>query len=263
MLSQKASILETLPGTTESPLTPAAGPTQIPPRIAVRASGTNSCPPGGVKDTRVAARGESPAHLTDEELLTRLQKGEWHLFAILVRRYESALFHYLWRKLGDYELAEDVFQTTFTQVFAKIRQYEPGRPAKPWLYRIATHQAIDAHRARLRRQPHQALSALAPLPDAASMSLWENLPGSEAEPVKQLETAELQQAIRRAVQELPQPFQEVIQLAYFEGLKYQEIAEVLAIPLGTVKSRLHKAMSKLAEAWQEIAARSDPDSPTP
>jgi len=210
----------------------------------------------------VQESGQSPASLTDEEILTRLQAGDWELFAELIRRYETPLFQYLWRKLGDYELAEDVFQVTFTQVFAKIQYYEPGRPAKPWIYQIATHLAVDAHRARLRRQGYPCPSHHDYLAEEHSQAIWENFPESGAGPAEQLEHAELRQAIRKAVHELPRALQEVIHLAYFDGLKYQEIADILEIPLGTVKSRLHTAISKLAEVWQEMMNRSHRDSPT-
>src|SRR5262249_58715694 len=87
----------------------------------------------------------------DETLLAGLRAGEREVFGSLVRRYERELFGYLRRYLGDDDLADDVFQNTFVQVFLKIRQYEPGRPARPWLYAIATNQAIAALRRRNRR----------------------------------------------------------------------------------------------------------------
>ena len=92
---------------------------------------------------------------TDEELLGRFCRGETETFGVLVRRYERELYGYLRRYLGDGTLAEDVFQNTFLQLYVKSGQYEIGRPVRPWLYTIATHQAIDA----LRRQGrHQAVS---------------------------------------------------------------------------------------------------------
>ena len=94
---------------------------------------------------------DSYARCSDEDLLLRLRNGERDVFGTLVRRYERELYGYLKRYLGKADLAEDVFQNTFVAVFRKIRQYEPGRAARPWLYTIATHQAIDAMRQRSRR----------------------------------------------------------------------------------------------------------------
>src|SRR5438132_9613746 len=109
--------------------------------------------PAGLKRTGIRAVPEptrqSPE--TDEALLARLRAGERDVFGTLVRRYERELFGYLRRYLADDDLADDVFQNTFLQVYLKIQQYEPGRPARPWLYAIATNQAIDALRRRNRR----------------------------------------------------------------------------------------------------------------
>src|SRR6202035_2814585 len=87
-----------------------------------------------------------PQTSSDEELLASFRRGQREAFGVLVRRYQGELFGYLRRSLGDSNLAEDVFQNTFLQVFLKIGKYELGRPVRPWLYTIATHQAIDALR---------------------------------------------------------------------------------------------------------------------
>src|SRR5438067_9548928 len=87
--------------------------------------------------------------------MLRFGRGQEEAFAALVRRYERELYGYLRRYLGDGSLAEDVFQNTFLQLYLRSGQYEPGRPLRPWLYTIATHQAIDALR---RSGRHQAVS---------------------------------------------------------------------------------------------------------
>jgi RNA polymerase sigma-70 factor, ECF subfamily len=192
---------------------------------------------------------------SDENLLARLREGERAVFALVVKRYERELFGYLRRYLGDDDLADDVFQNTFVQVFVKIRQYEPGRAARPWLYAIATNQAIDALRRRNRRtadRPADAVSA--PDEDGESRPLFELLPAAGAAPPDQAERSEERQRVRRAVAELPELLRQAVLLVYFQGLKYQEAAEILDIPVGTVKSRLHAALVKLAENWEEPAA---------
>src|SRR6478672_10341089 len=93
---------------------------------------------------------------TDEELLLAYREsGDADLFAELVRRYERELFSYLRRYLGDAEMAEDAFQAAFLQVHLKCQQFEPGRAVRPWLYTIATNQAIDAQR---RNRRHRMVS---------------------------------------------------------------------------------------------------------
>lgn len=195
--------------------------------------------------------------LTDEVLLARLRSGEMDLFGILVRRYERELYGYLHRYLADPELAADVFQNTFVQVFVKIAQYEPGRPARPWLYAIATNQAIDALRRRNRRVDSRADPLLAGDDgDDSARPLFEVLRDKDPGPVENAEAGEVKQLVRESVDRLPPLLRQVVILAYFQGLRYQEIADALEIPLGTVKSRLHAALAKLAESWEGTPSQS-------
>jgi RNA polymerase sigma-70 factor (ECF subfamily) len=186
---------------------------------------------------------------SDEDLLIQFGKGTKEAFGVLVRRYERELFGYLRRYLGDSTLAEDVFQNTFLQLYVKSGQYEPGRPVRPWLYTIATNQAIDA----LRRQGrHQALSldqGREELADGDVRSLLETLESRGVGPADAAESAERRDRVRASVERLPDFLRQVLVLAYYQGLKYREIADVLDIPVGTVKSRLHAALVKLQEMW--------------
>jgi RNA polymerase sigma-70 factor (ECF subfamily) len=187
---------------------------------------------------------------SDENLLARLREGERELFEPLVKRYERELFGYLRRYLGDDDLADDVFQNTFVQVFLKIRQYEPGRPARPWLYAIATNQAIDALRRRNRRiADRPAESVAAPDEDGEPRPLFELLPAPGDAPPDVAERSEERERVREAVNRLPELLRQAVLLVYFQGLKYQDAADVLGIPVGTVKSRLHAALTKLTEEW--------------
>jgi RNA polymerase sigma-70 factor (ECF subfamily) len=191
---------------------------------------------------------------TDEELLLRARRGRREAFAALVRRYERELYGYLRRYLGDAALADDVFQNTFLQLYTKMSSYEAGRPVRPWLYTIATHQAIDALR---RNGRHQAVSLnLRPSdsvpgePDDLSCALECKTTG----PVEAAQAEERRLAVRAAVERLPDFLRQVVVLGYYQGLKYREIADILDIPLGTVKSRLHAALQKLQENWATAPA---------
>jgi RNA polymerase sigma-70 factor (ECF subfamily) len=189
------------------------------------------------------------SHCSDEDLLIRFCKGQKEAFGVLVRRYERELFGYLRRYLGDGNLAEDVFQNTFLQLYVKSSQYEPGRPVRPWLYTIATNQAIDALR---RNGRHQALSldqGREELADGGVHSLMDTLESRGPGPMDAAEGQERRQRVRASVDQLPEFLRQVLVLAYYQGLKYREIAEILGIPVGTVKSRLHAALVKLQEAW--------------
>lgn len=210
-------------------------------------------------------RDHTPPHAeSDETLLARLRDGEREVFGPLVRRYERELFGYLRRYLGDDDLADDVFQNTFVQVFLKIRQYEPGRAARPWLYAIATNQAIDALRRRNRRVADRPADAVAASDeDGEPRPLFELLPASGDAPPDAAERSEQRELVRAAVDRLPELLRQAVLLVYFQGLRYQDAADALGIPVGTVKSRLHAALTKLTEEWtagQEPGARvQEPD----
>jgi RNA polymerase sigma-70 factor, ECF subfamily len=198
----------------------------------------------------------SPAlpELSDEDLLQQFRGGRREAFGVLVRRYEGELYGYLRRYLGDASLADDVFQNTSLQVFTKAAQYEPGRPVRPWLYTIATNQAIDA----LRRQGrHNAVSLDQDREEATGAELSQLVGLLETRgpgPLDQLQGEERRQLVRAGVERLPEFLKQVVILAYYQGLKYRDIADILGIPVGTVKSRLHAALVRLHEAWSSVPA---------
>jgi RNA polymerase sigma-70 factor (ECF subfamily) len=174
------------------------------------------------------------------------------VFAELVRRYEKALFGYLRHYLGNAEMAEDVFQQTFLQVHLKCDQFEPGRKVRPWLYTVATNQAID-YRRRNRRHRVSSLSRAAERnADEEAGALVELVGGPETGPADNAESAEQYDALRQAIDALTESSKQVVMLVYFQGLKYREAAQVLSIPVGTVKSRLHAAMLKLTESLSHV-----------
>jgi RNA polymerase sigma-70 factor (ECF subfamily) len=195
---------------------------------------------------------------SDEELLARYVMGDDRAaFATLVHRYERELYSYLRRYLNDAEMAEDVFQATFLQIHLKCDQFEQGRKFRPWLYTVATNQAIDAKR---RNKRHQAVS----LDRHASSenhddlgALVNLLAGSEQSPEDRFDADERRDWIRREVEALPELLRSSVVLVYYQGLKYREAAEALEVPVGTVKSRLHSALLKLNAAW--LGAHSDED----
>jgi RNA polymerase sigma-70 factor (ECF subfamily) len=194
---------------------------------------------------------ESPTTCSDEDLLARFCRGETEAFGALVRRYERELYGYLRRYLGDGNLAEDVFQNTFLQLYLKSGQYEAGRPVRPWLYTIATNQAIDALRRSGRHQAVSLEQGREESSDGELRSLLDLLESRGPSPVDAASGQERRRRVRASVERLPDFLRQVLVLAYYQGLKYREIADVLGIPVGTVKSRLHAALVKLQEAWTE------------
>lgn len=182
---------------------------------------------------------------SDEDLMDAFRRtGERDSFEQLVHRYEGELFSYLRRYLGDAETAEDVFQATFLQVFLKRDQFEQGRRFRPWLYAVATNQAIDAQR-RGRRYQMSSLDRAGQSEDGDVGTLVDLLVSRTEDPLAQIDANERQRWLREAVDKLPETLRAVVNLVYFQDLKYRDAAEALGVPVGTVKSRLHMAILKL------------------
>ena len=187
---------------------------------------------------------------SDEQLLLDYRdSGNRDVFAQLVKRYEHELYSYLCRYMNSAEMAEDAFQTTFLQVHLKCGQFQEGRRFRPWLYAIATNQAIDAQR-RNKRHRAASLDQMNSRHDDDLGTLMDLLVSEEPDPGKVADAKEGQEWIRREMNSLPDHLRSVVGLVYFQGMKYREAADALSIPVGTVKSRLHAAVVKLNEAWQ-------------
>src|SRR5262249_48929778 len=196
---------------------------------------------------RVSEADEDLSEMSDEALLSRYRDaGRTADFDALVHRYEPELYRYLARYLGDRALAEDVFQNTFLQVHLKRGLYEDGRPVRPWLYSIATHQAVDALR-KAGRHPTVSLDQRASNNEPDSGTLIDLLISNDEGPLTELQGEESKEWLPGRVARLADPLLETLITAYHQELKYREIAEILKIPVGTVKSRLHAALAKLQQ----------------
>jgi RNA polymerase sigma-70 factor (ECF subfamily) len=189
--------------------------------------------------------------MTDEELLLEYRlTGNSAMFETLVKRYERELYNYLRRFLNNQVLAEDAFQATFMQVHLKCHLFDDQRKVRPWLYTVATNQAIDIQR---RNRRHKLVSLDRPnrLQHDELGSLMDVLSSREDEPTGGLEQVERKEWVRQAVAALPEQLRSAVRLVYFRGLKYREAADELEVPVGTVKSRLHSAVKRLGEAWKQ------------
>ena len=193
-------------------------------------------------------RVEESHEQSDEQLVELyLKDRRSEHFEILMRRYERELYTFLRRFLGNAQHAEDVFQGTFLSVHLRIDQFEPGKRFRPWLYAIASNKAIDFLR---RNKRHQMASLDCTVQHADSdEAMVSRLSSQGLSPDELAIRSETSAKVREAVGQLSESTQQLIQLAFYQGLKYADIAEILNIPVGTVKSRVFTAMRKLNEIW--------------
>ena len=164
-------------------------------------------------------------------LIEKAQEGDRQAFGELVNSHRQGVLNVVYRMSGDIHFAEDIAQEAFIRAWQKLPGYRPNAPFKHWVYRIATNAALDAF-----RKQRDTL-------DVEDLQLAAPGSGLEAGLVSQDRAEVVQQAFLA----LPEASRAVLVLREFEGLSYQEIAETLAIPLGTVMSRLNYGRNLLRE----------------
>lgn len=188
---------------------------------------------------------------TDEELLAEYLAGQTDRFEVLVRRHTRELFHFLIRFTGHAATAEDIVQEAFLQVHLSASSFDPERRFKPWLFTIAANKARDWLRSRTRR-PEMPLDAPVGGHGAEGLSFADFLAERGTSPAAGLEDQEQQRIVRSVVEQMPDHLREVLVLAYYHRFAYREMAEILGIPLGTVKSRLHAAVAFFAKSYRAM-----------
>jgi RNA polymerase sigma-70 factor (ECF subfamily) len=172
---------------------------------------------------------------TDEELLERVGRRDHDAFETLYRRYARSVLGLALRRLGDRGRAEDALQETFTAIWRAAATYKPERgAAAPWLFAVARNSISD--RGRARREPP------AEVPDE---------PSSEAGPDERAQQSWLSWRVHSTLGTLPDNERQLIELAYWGGLSQSEIANLIGIPLGTVKTRTRSALARLADELEE------------
>jgi RNA polymerase sigma-70 factor (ECF subfamily) len=201
----------------------------------------------GAVDARMAAA--AGGGRTDEQLLDAYRFGDRQSFAELVGRYQRELYHFLVRFLGNRASAEDVFQETFLQVHQSAEQFDPQRRFRPWLFTIAANKARDLIRSQARRPTNPLQASISPGDDDSGefLDLMKSVTANPSDP---MEREELQQQVQRTVGGMPEHLREILLLSYFHQFPYKQISEILDIPLGTVKSRLHAAVAHFADRWR-------------
>ena len=190
------------------------------------------------------------ANLPDADVVVLAQQGREAAFRELIRRYERPVFSLVYRMVRDRETAEELAQDTFVKALNNIERYSPEFKLSSWLFKIANNLAIDhLRKARLRTV------SLSGSPDAATASEVEatsfEIAGHEPTALEALEARELGGAIERAIGRLRPEYRACIIMRHVEGRSYEEIASTLDLPLGTVKTYIHRARLELRKMLDE------------
>jgi RNA polymerase sigma-70 factor (ECF subfamily) len=180
--------------------------------------------------------------LDDHTIVEACRAGQTEAFGALVLRYQERLYQTLLRLCGSSEDARDVLQDTFLRAYEKLDQFQGDSSFYTWVYRIGVNLALSGHRRRrarisLRRVGDHEGGALEEAPDESP----------EADPTYHLERAEREQIVGTALSQLGPEHRAVIVLKDFDGRRYEEIAAILNVPVGTVRSRLHRARCELRD----------------
>ena len=184
---------------------------------------------------------------TDQEVVELARKGEEMAYRELLRRYQRPVFSLIYRMVRDRELAEDLAQETFVKVLNALDRYRPEYKFSSWVFKIANNAAID----HLRRKELDTLS-LEGGPNATTPERIEatalQLGDQSESPLEELEARELGSTIERAIGRLRPEYRSCIILRHVEGRPYEEIGGILDLPLGTVKTYIHRARAELRES---------------
>ncbi len=184
--------------------------------------------------------------VSDQEVVEWALKGHERAYRELVRRYERPVFSLVYRMVRHRERAEDLTQETFVKALNALESYRPDYKFSSWIFKIANNAAID----QLRRKELETLSIDgAPDADSADTARESTLQLRDAgeSPLDELEARELGSAIERAIGQLRPEYRSCIILRHVEGYPYEEIAELLELPLGTVKTYIHRARNELKQ----------------
>ncbi len=189
--------------------------------------------------------------MPDEELMLSAGRGRVEAFEALVGRYEAALVRYFFRCTWDRARAEDLAQEVFVKLFTHSRDYVPTAKFTTYMYRVARNLWVDDFRRRKHERGQVSLEA----EDAGGTSLREVVFSGADGPRDSARKEEIIEAVIEAVDSLSEAHKAVFVLAEVEGMKYAEVAGILGIPEGTVKSRMHAAVRRLRERLADVAPR--------
>jgi len=181
------------------------------------------------------------SELADDILVQQAHIGDQGAFEVLVERYSALLLLLISRLVRDEDLAHDVLQHVFLQLYRSLPTLRTGGTLKAWLCQIARHRAID----ELRRRRHLLFSEIEPFPDEGEYSFLATLPDPDRQPEEQVELRELRELLLEAIETLPSSYRAVVLMRYAHHLSFREIGQELGIPDSTAKTYFHRARKPL------------------
>ena len=187
--------------------------------------------------------------VSDGELLQQYMQGDEAAFREIVNRYRNSLYAFLKQFLNRADLVEDVFQETFLQLFSSRKSFDPSRPLRPWLFTIAANKAKDALR-KAQRASAVPIGTISETQDMSFDEMVNTLSSDATVPYDEVERGETAAQVGQVIANMPENLREILILAYFNRFSYKQMADVLSIPIGTVKSRLHTAVARFAKDWK-------------
>jgi RNA polymerase sigma-70 factor, ECF subfamily len=179
--------------------------------------------------------------------IKQVLKGDQNAYGEIVELFKDKVFQICYRMLGNHHEAEDIAQEAFIRAFINIHSFKQERKFSTWLYRIATNLCIDRLR---KKKPDYYLDAEVSGTDG--LTLYSQIPSTDRLPDTEVENMDLQDAIQKAISALPEKYRSVIVLKYVEELSLNEISEIMDLPLGTVKTRIHRGREALRKQLRNL-----------
>lgn len=202
-----------------------------------------------LNETLRAAAKEKDINPTEtRRLVARCKRGERGAFDDLIRRYEKKVYNFAFRLSGNYDEANDVASETFVRVYNALHNFRGDSSFITWLFRITTNVYLD-ERKRKRARPYESLDEMIELDETTVVRQIEDPTPTPAESVEKQESSDI---LQQAINSLPDYQRMMIVLYHTENRSYEEIAEVLELPIGTVKSRLNRARLSLREKLEPL-----------
>src|SRR5262245_60647439 len=172
--------------------------------------------------------------LSDEELMSQVRSGVGEMLGVLFERYQVPLFNFYLKLSGERSVSEDLVQEVFFRILKYRQSYRPETPFRAWMYQIARNARVDHLR---RRRPETS---------------WEPEMSPAVVPTDTAQQSQETALLYRALMRMPEDKREVLVLSRFQDLKYEEIAQLLGCEIGTVKTRVHRALQELRDIFHQL-----------